>query len=291
MLHLDALLTFVTIVDTGSFSAAAERLGQTPSGVSRCLSRLEKQLGISLISRTTRRLDLTEEGRWLLDKARQILASLAETEATLTASQAQPSGLLRVNAATPVLNHLIAPLAAGFMAAYPKIQLELIGAEAVINLIEERADVAIRIGELSDSTLNARRLGESQLRLVASPGYLQQHGSPLNEDALTAHSLLGFSSPASLNIWPLNGGSGMAISPTISASSGETLRHLALNGAGIACLADFLIGKDLQAGQLQTVLGDASLPWKQTIWAVFYKQGTLAPRIACFVDYLAKALA
>ncbi|MGL4602539.1 MAG: LysR family transcriptional regulator [Iodobacter sp.] len=291
MLNIDALLTFVAIVDAGSFSAAAERLQQTPSGVSRSLSRLEKQLGLSLIIRTTRRLDLTEEGRWLLEKARQILATLEETEATLTACHAEPAGLLRVNAAIPVLNHLIAPLTAGFMQAYPRIKLELTAAEAIVDLIEERADVAIRIGELSDSTLNARRLGQSQLRLVASPAYLKQQGQPEQLASLASHTLLGFTSPASLNIWPLGGPAGWVAEPAISASSGETLRHLALNGAGIACLADFLVAKDIQSGHLQPVLSGISLPWQQNIWAVFYKQGALSPRIASFVDYLAKALA
>ncbi|WP_137937949.1 LysR family transcriptional regulator [Chitinivorax sp. B] len=292
MLNVDALIAFVAIIDAGSFSAAAAQLQQTPSGVSRTLSRLERQLGVSLITRTTRRLDLTEEGRWLLTRARQILMSLAETEAQLHASLSQPCGLLRVNAATPVLNHLIAPLVAGFQRQFPLVRLELIGAESVVDLIEERADVAIRIGPLADSTLNARRLGESRLRLVAAPSYLSRNPMPNNIAELSKHALLGFTSPASLNVWPLMAGqqAGWSIEPAIAASSGETLRHLALNGAGIACLADFLIGGDLNAGLLQPVLADAVLPWAQPVWAVFYKQGALAPRIGCFVDYLASAL-
>ena len=187
MLDVDTLIAFAAVIDTGSFSAAAERLGQTPSGVSRSISRLEAQLGMRLITRTTRRLDLTEEGEWLLARARKVLSDLQDTEEQLAARLSQPSGLVRVNAATPVLDHLIAPLAADFLNAHPLVRLELTSGETVIDLIEERADLAIRIGTLADSTLNARRLGTSRLRLLASPGYLARHGAPDNIDQLARH--------------------------------------------------------------------------------------------------------
>ena len=292
MLSMDALLTFIAVVDTGSFSAAAERLGQTPSGVSRSMARLEAQLGITLMHRTTRRQDLTEEGAWLLGRARSLLAELDDTEAAIGARRSQPSGLVRVNAATPALDHLLAPLAAEFLDQYPLIRLELTSGETVIDLIEERADMAIRIGQLTDSTLNARRLCSSALRMLASPGYVRRHGQPATAEALAHHRLLGFNAPASLNIWPLAhaGGEGLAIDPAIAASSGETLRHLALSGAGIVCLADFLTQADVQAGRLVPVLTPATLPWTQPIWAVFYKQGALAPRVKALVDFLAARL-
>lgn len=293
MLNVDTLIAFVAVIDTGSFSAAGERLGQTPSGISRTISRLESQLGMALIKRTTRRLDLTEEGEWLLGRARKLLADLQETEELLAARLAQPSGLVRVNAATPVLDHLVAPLIADFLDAYPLVRLELISGETVVDLIEERADLAIRIGPLADSTLNARRLGVSRLRLLASPGYLERHGRPDTIGQLTAHRLLGFTAPASLNIWPLpqESGDGLAVQPAVAASSGETLRHLALAGAGIVCLADFLTRLDVAAGRLTPVLESATLPWTQPVWAVFYKQGALAPRVAALVDFLARRLA
>jgi DNA-binding transcriptional LysR family regulator len=218
---------------------------------------------------------------------------LDDTQAQLAARRLQPSGLVRVNSATPALDHLIAPLVPAFLDAYPLVRLELTSGETVIDLIEERADVAIRIGPLADSTLNARRLGTSRLRLVASPAYLRRHGSPRGLNELAAHRLLGFSSPASLNIWPLAhpGGDGLAITPAVSASSGETLRHLTLSGAGIACMADFLTRADRASGTLVPVLGTATLAWSQPVWAVFYKQGALAPRVAALVDFLAKGLA
>jgi DNA-binding transcriptional LysR family regulator len=292
MLNVDALIAFATVIDTGSFSAAAERLAQTPSGVSRSISRLESQLGMTLITRTTRRLDLTEEGEWLLARARKILSDLKDAEEQLVARLSQPSGLVRVNAATPVLDHLIAPLAADFMDAYPLVRLELMSGETVIDLIEERADLAIRIGPLADSTLNARRLGTSRLRLLASPAYLARHGAPDNIDKLSEHRLLGFSAPASLNIWPLpqQNGDGLPVQLAITASSGETLRHLALGNAGIVCLADFLTRNDISSGRLVPILESVTLPWMQPVWAVFYKQGALSPRVAVLLNFLVQRL-
>jgi DNA-binding transcriptional LysR family regulator len=293
MLSVDALITFAAVIDTGSFSAAAERLRQTPSGVSRTISRLEAQLGTTLIQRTTRRLDLTEEGEWLLERARKVIADLEDTEAQVAARRSQPSGLVRVNAATPALDHMLAPLVADFLDAYPLIRLELASGETVVDLIEERADLAIRIGNLADSTLNARQLGQSRIRILASPDYLARHGTPRSVEELSAHRLLGFTAPASLNIWPLahGGVEGLPMAPAVTASNGETLRHLVLAGAGIARLADFLTMKDVRSGALVPVLEDVTLAWSEPVWAVFYKQGALAPRVAALVEFLARRLA
>jgi DNA-binding transcriptional LysR family regulator len=294
MLEVGALAAFVAVIDTGSFSAAAERLGQTPSGVSRTIARLEKQLGMTLIHRTTRRLDLTEEGGWLLVRARRILADLDETESLAAHARTQPAGLVRVNAATPALDHLVAPLLADFLDVYPQVQVELASGETVVDLIEEKADVAIRIGQLPDSTLNARRLGESRIRVLASPGYLERHGTPRRVEELARHRLVGFVAPASLNTWPLHVGEGaedgLRIAPHVTATSGETIRHLALRGAGIVSLSDFLTRADVAAGRLVPLLEDAALPWTQSVWAVFYKQGALAPRVKALVDFLAERL-
>ncbi|WP_079436124.1 LysR family transcriptional regulator [Zoogloea sp. LCSB751] len=292
MLATETLQAFVAVIDEGSFSAAAERLQLTPSGISRSIGKLEKQLGVRLITRTTRRLDLTDEGRWFLDNARDILGRLEATALTLQSAAEHPSGLLRVNAATPVFNHVLAPLLPEFCRRYPRIQLELTSGETIVDLIEQRADVALRVGQLQDSTLNARLLLESRLRLVAAPDYLARRGRPQNADDLATHALLGFTQPSSLNLWPLQhaGADGYPIEPTIAASNGETLAFLARTGNGIACLSDFLVRDDLSAGSLIEVLPDAVLPWKQPVWAVFYRQGFLAARVAHFVDYLATQL-
>jgi len=292
MIDVDALIVFSAVIDAGSFSAAAERLGQTPSGVSRTISRLEERLGMTLMHRTTRRLQLTEEGTWLLGRARAILADLANTEAEAAARRSQPSGLVRVNAATPALGHLLAPMLPEFLDAYPLVQLELVSGETYVDLIEERADLAIRIGALPDSTLNARRLGSSRLRVLAAPAYLDGHGVPRTPAQLSQHRTLGFTAPASLNTWPLrhDGVEGWTVTPAVTASSGETLRHLALCGAGIVSLSHFMSRADVAAGALVPVLEEFALPWTQPVWAVFYKQGALAPRVAALVEFLAKRL-
>jgi DNA-binding transcriptional LysR family regulator len=293
MIDVEALIVFSTVISAGSFSAAADELKMTPSGVSRTISRLEKQLGMTLMHRTTRRLDLTEEGAWLLQRARATLADLEDTEEQARARRAKPAGLVRVNAATPALDHLVAPLVGDFLDAYPLINLQLTSGETVIDLIEERVDVAIRIGALADSTLNARKLGTSRLRVMATPAYLARHGTPATLADLAAHRLLGFTAPASLNTWPLQraDGAGWPVQAAVLASSGETVRHLVLAGAGIACLSDFLTRSDLATGALVPVLPAITLDWRQPIWAVFYRQGALAPRVAALVDFLATRLA
>ena len=292
MIDVEALIAFSAVMDAGSFSAAAVRLGQTPSGVSRTIARLEKHLGLTLLHRTTRRLQLTDEGSWFLERARALLADMANTEAEAAARRSQPSGLVRVNAATPTLDHLLAPLVPAFLDAYPLVQLELTSGETVVDLIEERADLAIRIGNLPDSTLNARLLGRSRVRVLAAPEYLERHGTPASVAELARHRLLGFSQPGSLNTWPLahDGAEGYTITPSVTASSGETVRHLALAGAGIVSLSDFMTRADQTAGTLVPLLPEAALPWDQPVWAVFYKQGGLAPRVAALVDFLAREL-
>ena len=292
MLSVDALVGFIAVIETGSFTAAAERIGQTPSGVSRTISRLESQLGTALITRTTRRLDLTEEGKWLFARAREILAELQYTEEQLRTRLARPTGLVRVNAATPVLNYLVAPLMTEFLDKYPLLRLELISGETVIDLIEERVDIAIRIGLLADSTLNARRLGTSRLNLLAAPAYLTRYGMPREVKDLFEHRLLGFTVPTSLNIWPLaaNEKDGLPVQPVIGTSSGETLLHLAVAGAGVVCLANFMTRSEVASGRLVPILETVTLPWSQPVWAVFYKQGALAPRVSALVEFLVERL-
>lgn len=297
----DELLVFVTVIDAGSITAAAEKLEQTVSGVSRALTRLEKQLGVALILRTTRRLQLTEEGELFLDRARAILAAMADAEEAVMRHRERPSGRLRVDAATPFMLHCIVPHVAAFADAYPEIELELTNNERIVDLLEQRVDIAIRIGTLQDSTLHARALGSSRLRIVASPAYLAAHGTPRSVAALREHRLIGFTAPAHLNGWPLRvagGGEagpagrtqenepGYTIAPALSASSGETIRQLALAGSGIACLSDFLTTADRQAGRLVTVLDDALIESRQPIHAVYYRSAALAARVQCFLAFI-----
>jgi DNA-binding transcriptional LysR family regulator len=288
----DELLVFVTVIDAGSITAAAEKLQQTVSGVSRALTRLEKQLGVALILRTTRRLQLTEEGELFLERSRAILAAMDDAEEAVTRHRERPSGRLRIDAATPFMLHCIVPHVAEFAALYPEIQLELTNNERIVDLLEQRVDIAIRIGALQDSTLHARSLGTSRLRIVASPGYLAAHGAPRSVAALDEHRLIGFTAPAHLNRWPLRVAGepgaepGYAIAPALSASSGETIRQLVLAASGIACLSDFLTVADREAGRLVTVLDDALMESRQPIHAVYYRSAALAARVQCFLAFI-----
>ncbi|HXZ07771.1 MAG TPA: LysR family transcriptional regulator, partial [Paraburkholderia sp.] len=248
----DELLAFVTVIDCGSITAAAEKLQQTVSGVSRALSRLEKKLDTALLRRTTRRLQLTEEGELFLGRARAILDAMEEAEESVTRRRERPSGRLRVDAATPFMLHCIAPHMKAFSVQYPEIQLELTSNERIVDLLEQKVDIAFRIGDLQDSTLHARAFGSSKLRVVASPAWLAENGEPRTVEALREHRLIGFTAPGLLNRWPLHdvreGSELLKIEPAIAASSGETIRQLALGHWGIACLADFMTAADVREG-------------------------------------------
>ena len=289
---LEELQAFAAVVDGGSITAAADHLGQTVSGISRALGRLEKKLDTTLLRRTTRRTALTEEGQAFLQRTRAILASIEDAEEHMAARRRQPAGRLRVNAATPFMLHAVVPLVLAFRSAYPQIALELDTDELNIDLLERRTDVAIRIGHLRDSTLHARPLCTSRIRVLASPAYLRAQGRPRAVQDLERHTLLGFTQPESLNRWPLRGAHGdeWPINPAITASSGETLRQLALQGAGIVCLSDFMTAADRERGDLVQVLARDTADVRQPVSAVYYRNTQLAARIACFLDFLQERL-
>ncbi|WJF88896.1 LysR family transcriptional regulator [Paraburkholderia bonniea] len=286
----DELLVFVTVIDSGSMTAAAEKLQQTVSGVSRALSRLEHKLDTALVRRTTRRLDLTDEGELFLARARLILAAMEDAEASVKQRQERPSGRLRVDAASPFMLHCVTPHMTAFSARYPEIELALSSNERTVDLLEQKVDLALRIGVLQDSTLHARLLGTSRVRIIASPAYLAQHGEPRTPEALHQHRLIGFTAPEHLNRWPLRDGAqtSLKIKPGITASSGETLRQLALAGWGIARLADFMIAADIRAGRLVSLFDSVLLEERQPVNAVYYQSAALAGRVQCFLDFLAE---
>ena len=289
---LDEMQAFVAVVDTGSLTAAAEALGLTVSAASRTLGRLEEKLQTTLLRRTTRRLELTEEGATFLAHARAVLDAVDAAEEQMAARRMRPAGRLRVDAATPFMLHVLVPLIAGFRARYPDVELELDSNEGITDLIERRTDVALRIGVLKDSTLHARLVGTSRIRVLASPAYLERHGTPGAPADLERHVLLGFTQPETLNDWPLRAvdGGPLRVKPTIASSSGETLRQMALADLGIVCLSDFMTRDDREAGRLVQLLPDATLDVRQPINAVYYRNTALAARITCFVDHVAAEL-
>ena len=180
------------------------------------------------------------------------------------------------------------PLVAGYCARYPEVELELHSNEDIIDLIERRIDLAFRVGPLKDSTLHATPLGSSRLRIQASPGYLAKHGRPSKISELQNHILLGFSQADSLNDWPLTdvAGAPFRIRPNVRSSSGETLRSLALNDAGIVCLSDYLTRRDRENGQLCELFASKTTDMRRLINAVYYRNTVGATRIKSFVDYV-----
>ncbi|WP_322008745.1 LysR family transcriptional regulator [Paraburkholderia sp. J12] len=289
---LDELQAFVSVVDSGSITAAAQQLGLTISATSRTLGRLEEKLKTTLLRRTTRRLELTEEGRAFLNDARAIIASVEGAEEQMAARRERPSGRLRVDAATPFMLHVIVPLVKGYRERYPQVELELNSNEGIIDLLERRTDVAIRIGALKDSTLHSKPVGRSRVRILASPAYLEAHGHPRRVEDLAKHALLGFNQPEALNVWPISGPDNepYRITPTIWSSSGETLRQLALAGAGIVCLSDFMTAHDRRDGALVQLFTRQTQDVQQPINAVYYRNTAISARIASFVDHLIEAV-
>lgn len=288
----EELVIFVAVAESGSFSRAAERLGHSNSVVSRAVRRLEKKLGISLLNRTTRQLSMTQEGERYFRNVTKILQAMTAAENELTESSHTPRGLLRIDAATPVLLHLIMPLIKPFRQRYPDITLSLVTSETFINLIERKVDIAIRAGHLSDSSLHARPLLTSYRKLVATPQYLAEYGIPERVCDLDNHTCLGFSEPAALNQWPftLPDGRLIEIKPGLSANSGETLKQLCLQGNGIACLSDFMVDKNIATGELVELLAEQRLNTPMPLSAVYYSDGAVSSRIRAFVDFMSEQI-
>jgi DNA-binding transcriptional LysR family regulator len=191
--------------------------------------------------------------------------------------------------------HCIVPNVKAFSALYPDITLELTSNERIVDLMEQRVDIAIRLGALQDSTLHARSLGSTRWRVLATPAYLAENGEPGDVDELLRHRLIGFTAPESLNDWPLRdartGRAFVTITPALAASSGETIRQLALNDCGIACLSEFMTAADLRAGRLRAILDDATADVRLPVNAVYYQSASMAGRARAFLDFLAAKLA
>ncbi|MFB2753521.1 LysR substrate-binding domain-containing protein [Shewanella xiamenensis] len=282
----DDLEILLAVVDSGGFSAAAELLDIQVARVSRAVSKVESQVGVSILNRTTRRIELTEEGRQFVEAIRIGLLQIQQAEEEIITRGELPRGRLRVDAASPFVFHQLVPLIQSFKQTYPDIELELTSNEGFVDLLEKKTDLAIRIGNLTDSTLHARPLGKSLLYIVASPDYLSRRGFPNKSSDLIHHDLLGFSTPKTLNDWPLNGFT--RFTPTLTSSNGETLRQLALTGNGIACLSGFMVKKDIAEGRLIPLLESEKITntGREQINAVYYKSSTVAKRISAFIDFI-----
>lgn len=290
MSRFEQLEVFVAVIEGGSISAAAERLGVAKSGVSRRLSDLERRLGVQLLRRTTRRMDPTEEGRSFYQRSLRILEELDDAEQALVGDARALTGTLRV--ATPLsfgIDHL-SPAISDFMNAHHGLTIELDLSDSRVDLIERGCDVAIRIANLEDSTLAARRLTPVRLVLSASPRYLERAGTPTHPDDLIDHACLRYANPG-YSAWRWVGPDGRTgtanIRGPLSANNGECLRDAAIAGHGITMEPNFIVHEALRDGRLVRVLRDYAWP-ELHAWAVWPATRLLSRRVRTFVDFLAE---
>lgn len=279
---------FVKVMDAGSLSAAARELGLTPSAVSRIIARAEQRLGSRLLLRTTRAITLTTEGEAYLRGARRILADMDEVEQAI-ADQGVPRGRLRVSAALGHGRLTVVPLVAAFSALYPEVVVDLSLGDEVVDILGGEADVGIRFGDLPDSSLSARCIGETGQVVVASPDYLARCGVPRQPEDLVKHNCLRFNFRRASPDWPFRRDGetfAVKINGNIACSSGEALAQLVRLGAGIARIGAFTVVDELRSGTLVPVLEDFNPGDKEPIHAVFIGGPAMPARVRVFVDFL-----
>lgn len=289
--RFEEMRVFAAVVDAGSFVRAADALDLSKTAVSRHVSELESRLGVRLLHRTTRKLSLTAEGQVFHARCKSLLGSVEAAEAEITAGSVQPSGVLRLN--VPVtfgLMHL-APLWPDFMQRHPQVTLDVSLADRVVDLVEEGFDLAVRIAQLSSSTLVSRQLATTRMVLCASPEYLRRHGQPQRPADLARHRVLAYSLFHQGEHWAFDGPQGrevVKVSPVLRTNSGDTCRAAALAHQGVILQPSFLVGEELRRGELVEVLpGHRS--GEMCIYAVYPSRQHLAPKVRAMVDFLVEA--
>lgn len=285
---------FVRVVEEGSFSSAARALRMTPSAVSKLIARLEARLGARLVSRSTRRLQLTPEGTAFYESGLRILADMAAAEREAAAGAA-PRGRLRVNTYVPFGVHRLIPLLPRFLERYREISVDLVLTDSVIDLMAERADVAIRAGPLGESRLVARKLGQSPGVVVAAPSYLEAHGTPRTLAELERHNRMGFGFVRHIDGWPFVDAAGAAVIIPITGNAlvgdGEAMRLMTLAGAGISRLARWHVAADIATGRLVPLLEEFNPGDEEVTHAVYVGQGRHLPaRVRAFLDFLGESV-
>jgi DNA-binding transcriptional LysR family regulator len=290
--RLNGLMAFARTAELGSFVTAGRALGISASAVGKSVARLEQELGVRLLQRSTRRIGLTEEGRLFNERVRRILDDIDDAEAMLSRTRETPHGRLRIS--TPIVTyHLLLPVLSEFMARYPEIELDIDFNDHVVDVIEEGIDIAIRSGDLPDSRLVARPLAPFRLILCAAPAYLDRHGSPKLPGDLTQHFGIRFRFPNSgkLQEWPLIGGADdPPIRSTLTCNNMEALKGATLAGLGIGCMPDFLVRGSLREGSLRTLL-DEHVDGRGQFRMLWPSNRYLSPKVRVFVDFLPERLA
>ncbi|QSQ19047.1 LysR family transcriptional regulator [Pyxidicoccus parkwayensis] len=285
-MDLNELLVFARVVQAGSFTAAARALRMPKSTVSRKVSELEERIGAQLLQRTTRQLRLTDVGQAYYAHCARVVAEAEEAELAVTRMQAAPHGLLRVT--TPLTFSFLGPIVAEFLKRYPDVQVEMLCTDRSVALLEEGFDVAIRAGRLADSTLIARRLGDIERIVVASSGYIEEHGAPKTPKELEKHDCLVFGPNVGGAVWTLHSGTKTVEVPVrarMAVNEPDMLRALSRAGAGIALSPDVHYLEDVAAGLLRRILPE----WSSTgtpVHAVYPGTRHHVPKVMAFVDFL-----
>jgi len=287
-----SMQVYTTVVELGSFTAAANVFRMSPGMVTKHINAIEKRLDATLIKRTTRRLQVTEVGKAYYESCKDILKKIEDAEAGTAILSGKPKGLLKVSASLWFGSITLTPIVCDYLNYFPDVSVELSLSDRFVDIIDEHFDVAIRIGELSDSSLIARKLTNFELSICASPAYLNKHGTPTKPEDLKNHECLGFTNWRSQSGWKVveKALTNQGVSHSrFDSNNGQALREAALKGIGIILMPKVLLEKDIQAGQLVEVL-KAFTPPSRPVNAVYPKERQTTPKLASFVDYLVEHL-
>ncbi len=285
---LAAIDAFIKVANLGSFTAASAQLSISPSAVTKSVSQLEKQLGIRLLNRTTHGVALTDEGAAYLARCTPILLDLADAEQQLAAGQVTPSGRLRVGMPHAIARLFVTPELPGFFATHPDLQLELVLVDHVIDLVEYKLDLAVRIGAPRDVRAVARELARTQRVTAATPAYLRAHGTPRSVADLREHNCLCLLFNGKRRLWRFSANRRAAPFVPVGnlvVNSGDELREAVLHSLGIAQINSILIERELRAGTLRPVLAEHAVA-SDTLYAIYPQNRYLPPRARSFVDFL-----
>jgi len=284
---------FLRVSEEASFSAAARSLDLDPSTISKVIQRLENRLGVRLFHRTSRVLQLTQEGEQFLAAAQKVMQALEEAEAAVGTATTEATGVLRISSTAAFARRRLAPLIPGFLAAHPQLRVEIIVAATPPDLFEQQIDISFQGGNIPDSTLVARRIATTRWHLCASPAYLARAGEPRTPEDLHGHRCLNFLPGSFRSRWPLRTPQDtVTVEPRAlaAANNGDVLCTLAMHDMGIARLADYHIDAELASGRLVVVLPQFELE-REPIYAVFASKRHLSPRVRVFLEHAGQALA
>lgn len=285
---LNSIRAFTKVVQHSSFAAAARDLRLSRSAVSKYVMELEQELGVQLLSRTTRSVTATENGQAYYERCLAILSDLEEADLSATRLQAEVRGLLRINAPMSFGTLHLARAVADFMEKYPDLRIQLLLSDQQVDPVQEGFDVTLRIADLPSSSMIARRIAPARRAICASPSYLARHGTPKHPDDLRGHACLTYGHLATGNQWKLTGPDGdhwIAIPWTLCTNNAEVLRDAAVQGRGIALLPTFIAGADFQQGRLATILPGYQAP-EISIYAIYPETRHLSLKVRVFIDFL-----